>query len=353
MSNTQYSLLLETTDGKLINLGSEWIGARVEYQKRAICFSEMIASEDFYYSDYWGTNNDECEYFINTFVCNDRIYLQSYVFDTTFELEMDFDHFELQYNQLEENHKLHVTTNPYFAFHDDVFPVFARNQVSQQKFNPLVSDRITLVPDNYFSTLEFFDHISTIMLEAVGIYAISFYLRMTNSILVFEKIIEIQLAKGQNLLSVEVGPNGTVQFLSDFLEDKIVSEKSIFHKEDMFLIKFNFESPSISFYDVDDSDGNSKVLRKKLTSFSKFKKQAVKVYKYGQQIEIKKFSYYRGKNIQDHMLLIFDIDDYSNLETSNFMISGDFKEDSYLANATIHAPYKVARWSSKIAGQKF
>ena len=75
LSNTQYSLLLET-DGRLVNLGSEWIGSRVQYDKRAVCFSTMLAMNDLEYTDYFGYNKDECEYFVNGFAVNDKIYLQ-------------------------------------------------------------------------------------------------------------------------------------------------------------------------------------------------------------------------------------------------------------------------------------
>ena len=76
LSNTQYSILLET-DGRLITLSSEWIGSRVQYHKRAVCFSTMLATDDFDYTDYYGYNKDECEYFVNGFAVNDKIYLQS------------------------------------------------------------------------------------------------------------------------------------------------------------------------------------------------------------------------------------------------------------------------------------
>ena len=169
LSNTQYSLLLEN-EGRLVNLGSEWIGARVETMtvnrhRRWICYSGMLAPDDIDFTDYWGYNNDECEYFINGFVTDDRIYLQSTVFETTFELEMDFDLIELEFTQLNETGKIYVTSNPDFAFHDDVFPSFAKNQVTQGKFHPSVVDKKTSVPDNYFTSLAYFDHISSIIMN--------------------------------------------------------------------------------------------------------------------------------------------------------------------------------------------
>ena len=89
LSNTQYSLLLEK-EGKFLTLANEWIGSLVKYEKQPKCFSGLFAPNDFAYSNPFGTNNDECEYFINAFLNNDRIYVQNVVFDTTFEISFDF-----------------------------------------------------------------------------------------------------------------------------------------------------------------------------------------------------------------------------------------------------------------------
>ena len=85
----QYSLLLEK-EGKFLTLGSEWIGSLVKYEQESRCYSGLLAPRDRAYSNEFGTNNDECEYFINAFANNDRIYLQNVVFDTTFEIYFDF-----------------------------------------------------------------------------------------------------------------------------------------------------------------------------------------------------------------------------------------------------------------------
>ena len=89
LSNMQYSLFLEK-EGKFINLGNEWVGSLVKYEQESRCHSGLFAPNDFAYSNPFGTNNDECEYFINAFLNNDRIYVQNLVFDTTFEFYFDF-----------------------------------------------------------------------------------------------------------------------------------------------------------------------------------------------------------------------------------------------------------------------
>ena len=89
LSNMQYSLILEK-EGKFFTLGNEWIGSLVKYEQESRCYSGLYAPNDFAYSNPFGSNNDECEYFINAFLNNDRIYLQNVVFDTTFEIYFDF-----------------------------------------------------------------------------------------------------------------------------------------------------------------------------------------------------------------------------------------------------------------------
>ena len=89
LSNMQYSLMLEK-EGKFLPLGSEWIGSLVKYDQESKCYSGLYAPYDLAYSNQFGTNNDECEYFINAFLNNDRIYLQNSVFDSTFEIFFNF-----------------------------------------------------------------------------------------------------------------------------------------------------------------------------------------------------------------------------------------------------------------------
>ena len=300
LSNTQYSLLLET-DGRLLNLGSEWVGARVQYQKRAVCWSTMLALDDFEYTDILGVNNDECEYFVNGFLVNDRIYLQNFVFDSTFELKMDFEHIELEFNQLDENNKFHVSSNPYFAFHDDVFPMFAKNQQTQKKFSHHAVNKIVVVPENNFTSLQFFDHISTVLLDTNGAYIFSFELEMKNAIssAEFFKILEFRYLGGENLLSVDLFPNGSVQYSSVFLEEKIIDEKNLFYDEKTFLLKIDFEKLSISFLD------NSEIGIKNNQTNSPGKEVAVNIYKYDRETAIRNFLLYKTTT-QDYMLVLYE-----------------------------------------------
>ena len=61
---------------------------------------------------------------------------------------------------------MHVTSNPFFAFHDDVFPGFSKNAVYQKKF-PLSSFYYkTIIPGDEFYSLEELNHISTVRMES-------------------------------------------------------------------------------------------------------------------------------------------------------------------------------------------
>ena len=89
LSNTLYSFLLEK-DGKYLVLGSEWIGSLVKYEQQSICYSKLFASNDRYYTDQRGFNNDECEYFGEAIINDEKLFIMNYIFDATFEIKFDF-----------------------------------------------------------------------------------------------------------------------------------------------------------------------------------------------------------------------------------------------------------------------
>ena len=99
LSNTQYSLLLEE-EGKFLTLGMEWIGSLVRYEQQCLCYSVLMNfnDPDLSYTNEFGTNNDKCEYFVNAFINNDRLFLQNIVFDTTFEITFDLGKDKLAYS---------------------------------------------------------------------------------------------------------------------------------------------------------------------------------------------------------------------------------------------------------------
>ena len=50
----------------------------------------MFSQDDPWYTNRFGINNDECEYFGNGIRNNEKIFIQNYVFDTKFEIKFHF-----------------------------------------------------------------------------------------------------------------------------------------------------------------------------------------------------------------------------------------------------------------------
>ena len=130
LSNVKYSLFLNL-NSQLVDIGSEWMGNLAQYSKYDLCFSALFAMNDPFYNL---PGRDECEYFQNSFIVNDRIYIQSLIFDSTFEMDFDFENLELVFTQKTKHESIMLASNPDFAYHDDVFPGFSKNAVSQQNF---------------------------------------------------------------------------------------------------------------------------------------------------------------------------------------------------------------------------
>ena len=105
-------------EGKFINLGREWIGSLVKYEKNFICHSKLFAQDDLYYTDQKGVNNDECEYFINAFVNDGKFFIQNFVNDFFFEIEFDFG---------KDYEKIYVNSK--------IIQLFKKNFISKYQFS--------------------------------------------------------------------------------------------------------------------------------------------------------------------------------------------------------------------------
>ena len=139
---------------------------------------------------------------------------------------------------------MHVTSNPYFAFHDDVFPAFVKNAVFQLNFPRSASSFIrpfpkTIIPDGSFRSLEEFKHISTFALNFNETGSLQFDLKVSqvyancdekkflqsNTDYKAERIVECQFYNGKSLFTLGSFSNGSYWFDSDFSEDRLVFEK--------------------------------------------------------------------------------------------------------------------------------
>lgn len=65
---------------------------------------------------------------------------------------------------------MHVTSNPYFAFHDDIFPKsFSKNSYTQNRFpepGVKIKEAKIIIPDFFFTLLnDDLKHISTVKMK--------------------------------------------------------------------------------------------------------------------------------------------------------------------------------------------
>ena len=117
---------------------------------------------------------------------------------------------------------MYVTSNPYFAFHDDVFPAFGKNMVGQSPFHASFG-RSTIIPDNFFSSLEELNHISTFEMKFNGTESFQFNIKSLVKSSVEElKILKWNFFDGTTLLSFGAYKNTSYWIDSDYFEKRIL-----------------------------------------------------------------------------------------------------------------------------------
>ena len=211
-------------------LGSEWIGSLVKYKQESRCYSKLYSDNDLNYTDILGRNNDECEYFCNGAIQNERFFVQNYVFDAAFEVKLDFERIEVDFIQQNASEKMPVTSNPFFAFHDDVFPAFSKNAVSQSRFpKPAITlfgpVKKTVIPDNFFTLPEDFLHISSFELDFNQTTSLKFQINVLNKLEEEKtgmKIIECQFFDETIFLSFGRFENGSLWLDSDYFSEQFI-----------------------------------------------------------------------------------------------------------------------------------
>ena len=113
---------------------------------------------------------------------------------------------------------MHVTSNPYFSFHDDVFPRFSKNAVSQLKFPASVYPK-TIIPASPFSSLEELKHISTVVMRLNGTDKFQFAIN-TSAITGQEtEILELKFFDRTSLFLFGFRANGSFWLKSDYFDD--------------------------------------------------------------------------------------------------------------------------------------
>ena len=148
---------------------------------------------------------------------------------------------------------MHVTSNPFFAFHDDVFPAFSKNAVSQPRFPRSNLYHKTIVPDKYFSSLEELTHISTVEIELNGTDIFELEIDVGKKSRAFKeaKILECNFFDGTTFFRVGILKNGSFWMDSHFFDRHYFQQSNSsqhfafhFHSErsfvEVFEEKFDF-----------------------------------------------------------------------------------------------------------------
>lgn len=148
--------------------------------------------------------------------------------------------------------KMHVTSNPFFAFHDDVFPAFSKNAVSQPRFPRQKRWDKSIIPDNYFSSLEELSHISTVMMKLDGTetFKLDFKFEEKRPFLNWTEILEIIFFDETSLLKLGYDKNGSLWIDSDYFDKRTFLRSNVSELAEVaFKIEMSKSSRS-SFFKV-------------------------------------------------------------------------------------------------------
>ena len=123
---------------------------------------------------------------------------------------------------------MHVTSNPYFAFHDDVFPAFVKNTVTQLRFPSSKSSSKSIIPDDFFSTLKELKHISTVEMELNGTDGFKFEINFQENLRVFEplKILQFNFYDEITFISFGISENGCLWLDSDYFDERFILQST-------------------------------------------------------------------------------------------------------------------------------
>ena len=201
-----------------------------------------------------------------------------------------------------------MSSNPFFAFHDDVFPAFAKTAVTQENF-PLSGSSISrpypriIVPDNAFKSLKEFKHISTIELKLRGIDRFKLQINSQDN----EKegeILECKLFNGKTIFSFGAFKNGSFWVDSDFFAmRKVLSFAPSTSKKFEFKVDSKFESRS---FKISDEKGVNKEEESiEMDGLENLEDRRIRVYKIDRNAEIKNFIYFPEESMQFTVLLSF------------------------------------------------
>ena len=148
-----------------------------------------------------------------------------------------------------------MTSNPFFAFHDDVFPAFAKNAASQPRFPRPSFYHNTIIPDNYFSSLEELKHISTIELRLNGTEKFQFEIDFEEQLRASRstKILELRFFDEKSLMNFGIFENSSIWMDSAYFDETFVFNSDVSQlKQCVLYLKSNQSIGSVTLEVVEE-----------------------------------------------------------------------------------------------------
>ena len=145
---------------------------------------------------------------------------------------------------------IHVTSNPFFAFHDDVFPAFYKNAASQPRFPRPSFFRKTIIPDKFFHSLVDFLHIATLELNLNGteIFGLDINFQK-NPRFRKMKVFGLKFFDETNLFCLGTYQNGSIWMDSDYFSEHLILNSRDFELKKIGFY-FNSHNSSGSFIEI-------------------------------------------------------------------------------------------------------
>lgn len=218
------------------------------------------------------------------------------------------DRIELDFQQQKSKSKMHVTSNPFFKFHDDVFPKFAKNAVGEiRKFPQSASSLsppypLSIVPNYPFASFkEELFHISSFELDLNQTQKLNLEMKKISESRKLAKIIEFRSFNEKTIFQIESFKNDSMGITSDFFHEVIILEKPSSIHWTSFEFVFEVKEEFSIFFIVKRSD--KKIAKRKLRELQNTKDKRIRLFKFDDETKIKNLFFFQHRPSQIHVIL--------------------------------------------------
>ena len=211
---------------------------------------------------------------------------------------------EVNFIQDQSENRIYVTSNPNFAFHDDVFPEFAKNAAFQLQF-PKSSRSMTsphpktIIPDEFFRSFEHFRHISSVEFKFDGSERFKFEINFQEmrSIKADQNIIKLQFYDKTTFLSLGYFKNGSIWAFSDYITTRIILNSTLSESNNFELRLHTNETTTVEIIAHNTRE------KFEVSGVNNRQNRRIRIWKEDHNVEIKNFIYYPAEQTQISAIL--------------------------------------------------